>query len=212
MKKSVDSDKFTRLKRALQAFQSDRLNQTYADLKSNPEYAKMGVFFFEKLYAPDDFSFRDTSIKQLHKLLRGKVYKGIISAISRVIELHELTDAQDDRMVHQMIKLNVGPDINMEEYQKVYRSLDNYDLRLYQIRLSTEVTRTFHRLSKKWIVAVSLKTIRTAAHLIGVGKIIDFIYEGFEGFRAIKNIDPFVETVEQREIAWHNEIWESQKK
>jgi hypothetical protein len=212
MKKPVNQDEFQNLKRALQAFQSNRLNQTYADLKNSPEYTKIGIFFFEKLYAPDDFSFRDTSIKKLNKLLKGKIYKGIISAINQVIELHELTDEQDNRMVQQMIKLKVGTDINMEEYQDVYRSLDNYDQRLGQIRLSTKVTRSFHRLSKKWIVAVSLKTIRTAAHLIGIGKIIDFIYEGFEGFRAIKNIDFFVDTVEEREIAWHNKIWESKDK
>jgi hypothetical protein len=212
MKKSVTPDEFIRLKRALQAFQSNRLNQTYADLKNNPEYTKIGVFFFEKLYAPDDFSFRDTSIKQLHKLLRGKVYKGIISAVSQVIELHELTDELDNRMVEKMIHFDTGADLTMKEYQKVYCSLNNYNQRLYQIRLSTNVTKAFHRLSQKWIVAVSLKTIRTAAHLVGVGKIIDFIYEGYEGFRAMKNIDYFVETVEEREITWHNKLWEAKEK
>ncbi len=212
MKKSATPDEFIRQKRVLQAFQSNRLNQTYADLKSDPEYTKIGVFFFEKLYAPDDFSFRDTSIKQLHKLLRGKIYKGIIAAVNQVIELHELTDELDNRMVEQMIHFNTGTDLTMKEYQKVYCGLDNYNQRLYQIRLSTDVTKTFHRLSQKWIVAVSLKTIRTAAHLVGVGKIIDFIYEGYEGFRAMKNIDYFVETVEKREIAWHNKIWETKAK
>jgi hypothetical protein len=74
-------------------------------------------------------------------------------------------------------------------------------------QLGAEVTRKFHRLSKKWIVAVSLNTVRTAAHLIGMGKILDFIHEGYTGFRAIKNIDYFVETIDRRERAWHDEIW-----
>lgn len=207
MKQPAKNDEFLRVKLSLQTYQSNRLNQTYADLKNNPEYAKIGVFFFEKLYAPDDFSFRDASIKQLHGLLKGKVYKGIISAVSQVIELHELTDKLDNLMVEQMLKMKVGPDITDEEYEEVYRSLGNYNERLYQIRLSTDVTRTFHKLSKKWVVAVSLKTIRKAAHLLGVGKIIDFIYEGYEGFRVIKNIDYFVETVEGREIERHDRIW-----
>ena len=196
-----------KLKYALQAFQSNRLNNTYEDLKNNPEYAKIGNFFFNKLYAPEDFSFRDASIKKLHKVLKGTVYKGILSAGQKVIELHELTDSQDDMMVEQMINMGVGENITMEEYQAVYRSLDNYDQRIYQIKLSTEVTRAFHALSKKWIVAVSLRTVRSAAHLLGIGKIIDFIYEGYSGFRKIKNIDYFVETIEKRELAWHDEIW-----
>ncbi len=205
-----DSDErqtFLMLKRALQAFQSIRLNQTYKDLKENPEYTKIGIFFFEKLYAPEDFSFRDESIRKLHRFLSGKIYSGIISAVTKVIELHEITDELDNRMVEQMVALKVGPDITMDQYQEIYRRLDNYDQRIYQIKLSTDVSRTFHHLSKKWLVAISLNTVRSAAHLIGMGRILDFIYEAYEGFRAIKNIDYFVETVEQREIAWHNTIW-----
>ena len=195
------------LKYALQAFQSARLNSTYKDLKKKPDYEKIGNFFFNKLYAPDDFSFRDASIKKLHKVLKGTVYKGILSAGKKVIELHEITDRMDELMVDHMIDLGVDQKMNMEDYQNVYRSLDNYDQRIYQIKLSTEVTRAFHRLSRKWIVAVSLRTVRSAAHLLGIGKIIDFIYEGYDGFRKIKNIDYFVDTIEKREIAWHDEIW-----
>jgi hypothetical protein len=203
----TDHEEFVRLKRALQAFQSARLGQTYKDLMNDPQYEKIGHFFFEKLYAPEDFSFRDTSIKKLHKLLRGKVYSGIISAVSKVIELHELSDLLDDHMVEQMMARGIGEDMDMEQYQTVYRSLDNYDQRLYQITLGAEVNQVFYKLSKKWVVAVSLNTVRTAAHLIGMGKIIDFIYEGYAGFRAIKNIDYFIETVNTRERAWHDEIW-----
>jgi hypothetical protein len=207
MIRETHHEEFTRLKRALQTFQSARLSRTYADLMTDPQYEKIGHFFFEKLYAPEDFSFRDTSIKRLHKLLRGKIYSGIISAVSKVIELHDLSDRLDDRMVEQMVANGIGEDMNMQQYQTLYRSLNNYEERLYQIGLGAEVTQIFYKLSKKWVVAVSLNTVRTAAHLIGMGKIIDFIYEGYEGFRAIKNIDYFIETVDSREHAWHEQLW-----
>jgi len=207
MKDSTLTNNSLDLKRVLQGFQAARLNATYSDLKNDPQYEKIGVFFFEKLYAPEDFSFRDASIKKLQKVLKGKVYKGMVSAVSRVIELHELSDRLDERMVDGMLAAGVGTDMNMAQYQEIYRSLDNYDERIYQINLSTEVTRAFHRLSKKWIVALSLKTVRTTSHLLGMGRIIDFIYEGYEGFRAMKSIDFFVDTVSERELAWHNEIW-----
>jgi len=207
MTEPANHQDFEHLKHTLQAFQSARLNNTYADLKNDPEYVKIGHFFFEMLYAPEDFSFRDASIKKLHKLLDGKVYKGMVTAVTQVIELHELSDMLDNRMVDRMIATGVDENMDMDQYQEIYRSLHNYDQRIYQIELSTKVTRAFHKLSKKWVVALSLKTVRTAAHLIGMGKILDFIYEGYSGFRAIKKIDFFVETVEQREMAWHNEIW-----
>jgi hypothetical protein len=208
MTDTAENSDFQRLKRALQAFQAARLNATYTDLKNDPQYEKIGAFFFEKLYAPEDFSFRDASIKKLQKMLKGKVYKGMVSAVSQVIELHELSDRLDDRMVADMLAAGIGPDMTMDQYQAIYRGLDNYDERVYQINLSTEVTRAFHRLSRKWIVALSLKTVRTTAHMIGMGKIIDFIYEGYEGFRVIKSIDFFVDTVLERELAWHEKIWQ----
>ena len=207
MTDTAEKSDFGNVKRALQSFQANRLNATYTDLKSDPQYEKIGVFFFEKLYAPEDFSFRDASIKKLQRVLKGKVYKGMVAAVSQVIELHELSDRLDDRMVDDMLAAGIGPEIDMDQYQMIYRGLDNYDERVYQINLSTEVTRAFHRLSRKWIVALSLKTVRATAHMIGMGKIIDFIYEGYEGFRDIKSIDYFVDTVQERELAWHNEIW-----
>ena len=203
-------DDFHKLKRALQVFQSIRLNRTYKDLKKDPQYAIIGDFFFNKLYAPEDFTFRDTSMKKLHAALDGKIYKGMVTGVTKVIELHELSDSLDDLMVHKMIEAGIDEHITMEEYQDIYRSLDNYDQRIYQINLSTEVTRIFHKLSRKWIVGISLKTVKAASILFDIKPIIDFIYDGYTSFRQLKSIDFFVETIIERENEWHNEIWSGQ--
>jgi len=204
---TTQDEKFTELKRALQKFQQNRLNNTYRELKADPEYAKIGSFFFDKLYAPEDFSFRDASIKKLHKILDGTVYKGMVSAVTMVIELHDLSDHLDNLMVEKMILNNVGTDMIMEQYQEIYRQLDNYDQRIYQIRLVGRVNQGFHGLSKMWVVGISLKTVRAAAHLLGMGKIMDFIHEGYVAFRTISDIQHFRDIIEERELAWHDEIW-----
>lgn len=203
----TEDGKFDSLKLALQTFQSKRIKETYEDIQQDPEYELIGDFFFNQLYAPEDFTFRDTSIKKLHKALDGKIYKGMITGVTRVIELHELSDSLDDLMVCKMMEMGIDENLTMEEYQKVYRSLNNYDQRIYQINLGMEVTTTFHKLSHKWIVGISLKTVKTAAALFNIKPVIDFIYAGYEAFRKIKNIDYFIDTVLERETAWHNEIW-----
>ena len=203
----ASQDSFLKLKHDLQDFQSRRINATYKDIEDDPEFSKIGDFFFNKLYAPEDFSFRNTSMKKLHKVLDGKVYKNMLTAVTKVIELHDITDEQDDVMVEKMMEQDLDESMTMEEYQHIYRSLDNYDQRIYQIHLSAEVTRIFHGLSKKWIVALSLKTVRTTAVLFGIKRIIDFIHEGYVAFKSIDNIDLFVDTITERELAWHNEIW-----
>ena len=203
------TDSFIHLKRALQAFQADRINRPYEDIKLNPEYERIGNFFFNRLYAPEDFSFRNKSMKTLHKVLDGKIYKNMITAVTKVIELHDISEAQDDLMVEKMIETGVDESMTTAQYQKIYRSLDNYDQRVYQINLSCEVARIFHALSKKWIVAVSLKTVKATAALFGISQIIDFIYEGYLAFKTIDHIDSFLETVSERELAWHDEIWDA---
>ena len=201
------TESFLKLKRALQDFQSKRINATYKDIETDPEFSKIGNFFFKKLYAPEDFSFRDTSMKKLHKILDGKIYKNMLTAVTKVIELHDISDEQDEKMVEKMLEAEIDESMTMAEYQKIYRSLDNYDQRIYQINLSAEVTRIFHGLSKKWVVAVSLKTVKTTAALFGIKKIIEFIHEGYVAFKTIENIDFFIDTMLERELAWHNEIW-----
>ncbi|MFH1154065.1 MAG: hypothetical protein V1793_09615 [Pseudomonadota bacterium] len=208
VKDKSHQDTFVELKRALQAFQAERLRNTYTDLRAMPEYEHIGDFFFNRLYAPEDFSFRDASIKKLHSALDGKVYGGMLSAVSRVIELHELSDALDETMVEMMTDLEIGPDMTMDEYIKAYQSLDNFDQRVYQINLGAEVTHDFHRLSQKWMVAISLRTVKTAAMLFDIKQIVDFIYDGYTAFKKIKSIDYFVDTILERELAWHHKIWQ----
>lgn len=204
---SKDSDTFIKLKKALQIFQSKRLNKTYKDLKQNPEYIEMSNFFFNKLYAPKDFTFRNESIEKLHRKLNGKLNYKIINAVSKVIELHYLSDKLDDEMVLKMMDLCIDQNMDLKEYQKVYKALDNYDQRIYQINLGAEITPFFHNLSKKWIITVSLEAVKKASYFFDIKQIIDFVYEGFNAFKKINNIDFFVNTIVKREIAWHNEIW-----
>ena len=157
----ADSD-FEAHKRALQAFQRRRIDETYADLKQDPEYRELGRFFFEDLYGPEDYTFRDTSIRKLHGALKGKIHGGVISAVDRVLELQELSEDLDDRMTAEMIESGTGPELTEEAYRGIYRSLDNLNQRLYQVDLTVEVTRDFFRLSRKWMIGVSLKTARKA--------------------------------------------------
>ncbi|MCP4022530.1 MAG: hypothetical protein GY729_11870 [Desulfobacteraceae bacterium] len=204
--RDIGGNDFNKAKKTLQIFQSTRINSTYEDMKKDPQFQMIGDFFFNKLYAPEDFTFRDTSIQKLHKVLDGKIYKGMLTAITKVIELHELSDDLDNLMVKKMLSQGLCSDITMDQYQDIYRSLSKDDQRIYQINLSAEVTRIFHALSKKWIVAISLKTVKAAAILFGIKEIIDFIYDGYVSFKAIDNIDLFIDTMLERELAWHNEI------
>lgn len=192
-------DRFFLLKRALQAFQAARIRQTYADIVASPQYAKLGAFFFEQIYGPQDFGFRNHSIKSLHHKLSAFLKGEIIDAVGKVIELQDLSDELDERMAEQMLERGLGPELSMQEYAHLYRGLGNYPRRIYQIDLLVESVKAIHRISQIRFIGWSLKIVDKAAHLAGMGKIMDFLVQGYDAFHAARDIDFFVQTVEQRE-------------
>lgn len=204
---AISEDPFFRQKRALRIFQTQRLDRTYADLRKDPEYHDLGKFFFEDLYSHEDNGLQDTSIRKLHNALRGKIHRGVIAAVDQVLELHELSEDLDERMTAEMLDAGLGPDFTLDQYCEIYRSLDNYNQRLQQVDLAMDVTGAFFRLSRKWMIGVSLKTARTAAHLMGLNQIMDLIYRGYGALQKVQRIDPFVDTVRRREYEFNNKIF-----
>ncbi len=57
-------------------------------------------------------------MKKLHKALDGKVYKNMLTAVTKVIELHDISDAQDDLMVKKMIETGVDESMTMAAVSK----------------------------------------------------------------------------------------------
>lgn len=198
---------FQQYKTALQAFQAERIRNTYRDISGMPQYQRLVEFFFEQIYGPRDFSFRNQGIKTLHQKLSGFLKGEIIDEVGRVIELHDLTDALDNLMVEKMMEVGVQPPFNMESYGAVYRSCGNYSQRVYQINLMVEAIRGIHRLSQMPFIGWSLRIVRSAAHLAGFGEIMDFLSEGYQAFHSTKNINYFAETVAEREHRLNDQLF-----
>lgn len=196
---SAGNDKFPSFKQGLQRFQAARIRKTYADIVSMPQYAPLGNFFFEEIYGPRDFGFRNQSIKNLHHKLGGFLKGEIIDGVGRVIELQDLSDALDDQMARLMLERQIGPELTLPEYAEIYRALDNYRRRVHQIDLLVESVKAIHHISQIRFIGWSLKLVGKAAHLAGMGKIMDFLVQGYDAFASAKDIDFFIQTIDQRE-------------
>ena len=196
------------LKQALQAYQAARIRETYADVVALPQYAKLGEFFFEQIYGPHDFGFRNHSIKNLHHKLSGFLKGEIIEGVGKVIELQDLSDALDEHMAQRMLEDGINENLNPKKYAAVYRSLDNYQQRVYQIDLLLKSIKAIHHISQMRFIGWSLKMVSKAAHLAGMGKIMDFLAWGYEAFHSVKDIDFFVQTVEKREKELNDRMFE----
>jgi len=206
---SNTEEKFPVLKQALQHFQTARIRKTYADVVAMPQYAKLGEFFFEQIYGPQDFGFRNHSIKSLHHKLSGFLKGEIIDGVGKVIELQDLSDALDEQMAQLMLEERIREDLTMEKYAEIYRSLDNYEQRVYQIDLMVDAVTAIHHISQMRFIGWSLKVVSKAAHLAGMGKIIDFLVQGYDAFHSAKDIGFFVQAINQREKALNDRLFDA---
>lgn len=204
---SESNHRSTHLKKRLQDFQAKRIRDTYADLMEMTQYGKLGHFFFEQIYGSHDFGFRNESMRSLHRKMSGILKGEIVDTVGEVIELHDLSDALDNRMIEVMTECGIGPDLTMDEYEEIYRICNNYKERVRQIRLMIDCIRGVHHLSQMRFIGLSLKAVRAAAHIAGMGEIMEFLIEGYDAFRSAKEIEGFTEEVLTRETALNNKLY-----
>lgn len=196
---SAIEERFAIVKQALQSFQAARIRETYSGVVALPQYARLGEFFFEQIYGPQDFGFRNHSIKSLHHKLSAFLKGEIIDGVGKVIELQDLSDELDERMAQKMLAEGIGENFIAEQYAGIYRALDNYEQRVYQINLLVESVKAIHHVSQIRFIGWSLKVVDKAAHLAGMGKIMDFLVQGYDAFHSAKDIDFFVQTIDRCE-------------
>jgi hypothetical protein len=196
------------LKKILQTFQAKRIAETYTDIEKNSQYSELYHFFLEYIYGPQDFGFRNESIKSLHHKM-SKILKGeIIHAVGKVIELNDLSENLDDKMVFQMKNMGVNEELDMEKYKIIYRKCNNYDARVDQINLLLDSVKAIHHISQMRFIGFTLKAVNKAAHIAGFGKIMDFLVAGYEAFHQVKDIEDFANIILMHEMELNNNLFE----
>ena len=205
--KNPETD-FQQIKKVLQVYQLDRIKKRYLDFSTSAQYKDLISFFFEQIYGPQDFGFRNNSIKTLFKKSHPVLTQEIIVAIESVIELNDLSDELDNLTAEQLQKLNITNEISPVDYANAYKNCNNYDLRQQQIDLMLDTTKRVFKLSQVWFIGASLLALHSFADLLGLGKIMNFLYKGYQAFHKVKDITPFLDAVYQRETDLNIAIFE----
>ncbi|RMG67019.1 MAG: hypothetical protein D6715_05620 [Calditrichaeota bacterium] len=185
----------------LQAFQARRIARTYRDLTAEAEFEALGAFFFDQIYAPRDFSFRNTSIRTLHRKLGATLPRLVVDAVGRVIELHDLTDRLDRQVARRLVEMGAERPLRWRDYGRAYREAGSYEARRQQIELLLEATRRIHQISQWRAVGWVLGVVDLAASLGGMGAVMHFLHSGYQAFHRVRYIERFLNAVSEREYA-----------
>ena len=208
---SDQKDEIGSLKRELQKFQSDRIRQTYSDIAKMKQYFKITDFFINEIYASKDFDFRNQSIKDIYRRSRHFLTEEMDSAITKVIELNDLSDDLDVKMVSVMQQHGIQKIDNIDVYAFVYSRCGERENRKRQIDLLVFGTRGIHQLSKKAFIGLSLTALHRATKLLGIAKIMDFLYDGYEAFHRVDDIGYFTDKVYERETLLSKQLFEKRE-
>jgi hypothetical protein len=176
-------------------FQHQRFEASYADLLASPRYAAAAQFFLDDLYGPGDFTQRDKQFARVVPALVRLFPKDIVTTVSRLAQLHELSESLDTEMGLQIADQLLNKDSYGLAWRKVRRTSD----RERQIALMLEVGSALDRFTKNPLLRTSLRMMRGPAQAAGLGSLQDFLESGFDAFRGMRGAEYFLSTVSTRE-------------
>ncbi|MBI4866465.1 MAG: hypothetical protein HY816_05910 [Candidatus Wallbacteria bacterium] len=193
-------DQRLRLKRRLQEFQLERLKGTYEDFLAGSPYESLCGFFTTHLYNAQDFTARNESFKKLVHAFESAFGTEVLHSISLLLDVHDLSERLDDDVVEQFVKMGVGLDFDMAAYERAYFVADKYPERVRQIEMLVDAVHIVHRIAFFPFIGFLLKTLYAGALMIGATPMVQFLQDGYDAFRTVKDPTPFTKAIHDREM------------
>ncbi len=180
----------------LQAWQSERLLRSHADLRASPRYKRAIEFFFNELYGGGDPRARDRDLMKVQHVMERLLPKDALHALCLAIELEVLSQELDADVVRALGKGS----ITAESYAEAYRHAGRRADRERQIELLDQIGAYLDRIVQKPIIRGLVRMARGPAHAAGFGELQEFLEHGLQAFQAMHGADEFLGLIRDREL------------
>lgn len=183
----------------LQHWQCERLLVSHADLAQQKRYQKAMAFFVDELYGPKDFSQRDADLARVIPKLAKVLPDKAMNAMDDALALNALSFDLDMEMA-QFLKANYSHQpIDRHSYAQAYRHVGRIDDRAHQIGIISHLGDQLADVIKIRGIGMLISLSRRPAKLAGVLALHEFLERGFNAFKAIGDVQGFVQPVLARE-------------
>jgi hypothetical protein len=186
---------------ALKAYQQRRFAHTYADLLANPRYEPATRFFLQELYGPGDYRQRDAQFARVIPTLTRLFPDDVVDTVAKLARLHALSERLDSCVGEHLPAPGTNPGITPDAYTTAWRACGEPGSRQQQIALTMAVGESLDRLTRKPLLRQTLRLMRGPAQMAGLGALQNFLELGFDTFRAMRGAGEFLATVQRREEA-----------
>jgi hypothetical protein len=192
----------------LAQWQARRLNATYEDLAADARYAEAIAFFQSELYGPGDFSQRDADLARVVPIMIRVLPDSAVATVAMAMELSTLSHELDHELVG---KLKATAPFTVAAYCDAYRACDNRAERRRQIDLIVRTGLALERYVRQPVLRPLLAMMRRPARVAGLSALQEFLERGFASFSGMRDVDVFLETIDKRETALMQAIFDGDR-
>ena len=185
----------------LQHWQCERLLVTHDDLAQQTRYQKAMAFFVDELYGPKDFSQRDADLVRVIPKLAKVLPDKAMNAMDDALSLNALSFDLDMAMAQYLQSYFPGEPINRDNYALAYRNVGRMKDRAHQIDIISHLGDQLSDVIKIRGIGMLISLSRRPAKLAGLLALHEFLERGFNAFKALGDVQSFIQPVLVREKA-----------
>lgn len=184
----------------LQAWQTQRLQRSFAGFLDDPARRPAAHFFLDDVYGDRDFSQRDADIARVMPMMTRLLPASTVATVADGIELGALTHALDLRMA-QVLQRLAPRRHSLDEalYSDAYREVGLGRLRARQITLIDGIGQGLASALRMPGVAALLRLSRVPAKAAGLGDLQVFLERGFDAFAGLDDAQAFLSDIHHNE-------------
>ncbi|APD86724.1 hypothetical protein BM527_11830 [Alteromonas sp. Mex14] len=185
----------------LQHWQCERLLVTHDELAQQKRYQKAMAFFVDELYGPKDFSQRDADLVRVIPKLAKVLPDKAMNAMDDALSLNALSFDLDMAMAQYLQAHFPNEPINRDNYALAYRHVGRIDDRTHQIDIISHLGDQLADVIKIRGIGMLISLSRRPAKLAGLLALHEFLERGFDAFKALGDVQSFIQPVLVREKA-----------
>ena len=185
----------------LQHWQCQRLLVTHDDLAKQKRYQKAMAFFVDELYGPKDFSQRDADLVRVIPKLAKVLPDKAMNAMDDALSLNALSFELDMAMAQYLQSHFPGEPISRGNYALAYRNVGRIEDREHQIDIIAHLGDQLADVIKIRGIGMLISLSRRPAKLAGLLALHEFLERGFNAFKALGDVQSFIQPVLAREKA-----------
>lgn len=185
----------------LQHWQCERLLVTHEDLAQQTRYQKAMAFFVDELYGPKDFSQRDADLVRVIPKLAKVLPDKAMNAMDDALSLNALSFDLDMAMAQYLQSHFPKEPINRDNYALAYRNVGRMKDRAHQIDIISHLGDQLSDVIKIRGIGMLISLSRRPAKLAGLLALHEFLERGFNAFKALGDVQGFIQPVLVREKA-----------